>query len=181
METLRHHTERLQREIEVKTAWLVLKDHFDPTRPRRFISGVAVSSGRKNQNGYTLKAGGMTATLPVPLLLDHCWLRPIGKIFAIGAWGPQVTFQGEIVNTDRLHWAAETWEALVSRRLTAVSVQGRCLQSSIIDKTYSYWAVEEISVAECGADPHAGVRRVWQKEACAYIDRPSYVLHWEIP
>src|SRR2546428_5639736 len=106
----------LLHKIDREVAWNVLRDNFDRAQPRRFVAGLAVSSDAKNSHGHAFKARGLKVTLPVLLLWNHDWLRPIGKVHLVETCADQVHFQAEIANSARLFWAEDVWSAIVDQR-----------------------------------------------------------------
>ena len=62
--------------------------HFDGNKPRRWIHGVAISTDRPNGDGTSFCARGVIAdNLPIPLLLEYNWLRPLGRVISLEAIG----------------------------------------------------------------------------------------------
>jgi hypothetical protein len=184
METLSSFTKEMQLKIEREYAWTVLNRNFDQTKPRRFASGVCVSSARKNSNGDAFKAAGLNVTIPIPLLWNHGWLQPIGKVFAIDVFGgDEVHWKAEIINSACLSWAEDAWMEIMCKFTTGVSVGARNLASyDVFDGTYCDWGIDEISIAEKGADPGARVCRVWERAPVIYLDgRPSTTVFWSTP
>src|SRR5262245_56426530 len=117
-------TENYDKDI-AEIAFHVLRDAFDPRQSRRFVSGVCVSSPRPNANGWSFLASGLKTTTPVPLLIDHRWERPIGRVTHLRAHGEQVVFQAEVANSDHLEWAWSAWLDLRIQCMTALSIRAR--------------------------------------------------------
>ncbi len=178
LERLRNHKEEQQRQWDIEVAWNVLRPNFDGTKPRRFVSGVCVSSGEKNSNGVAFRARGVSATLPIPLLWNHLWLRPIGKVIGIETRADQVHFRAELANSGCLQWAEDVWAGVICQGVVGVSVEGRNLAPSITNGTFIDWRIAEISLTEAGADSNAQLYRVWGKEPCVRLDRPSEYVFW---
>jgi hypothetical protein len=169
----------LRDRIDLDCAWRILRDNFDHSKPRRFLSGLVVSSDDTNENGYSFKASGLKITLPVPLLWQHEWMRPIGNVDGIETRGRQVRFVAELANNGRLSWAEDVWHAIVNRRAFAASVGPRNLSAyTAFDRVYSSWELREISIVIAGADRGAHVHRVWVKAPTVALDRPSQTVHW---
>src|SRR5688572_6403107 len=100
----------------------ISKDHFyraldvaragiDPSKRRRYVSGIALSCGKPNRNGDAYAAEGMCAyDLPLPLLIEHNPLQPIGIVHAVDAVrGGRVWFKAELMNDDELFWSRQAW------------------------------------------------------------------------
>ena len=71
MDRLRDFTmELLEKKLRQGT-WDDLQGMFDPKKPKRFISGVAVSTRDKNTNGLAFDARGFQVVVPNLLLWNH--------------------------------------------------------------------------------------------------------------
>lgn len=182
METLRDYTKELQRKIDIDYASSLIQRNFDSSKPHRYVSGVAVSSKEKNANGDAFVARGVSVTLPVPLLLEHQWMKPIGKVFAIEARGDQVLFKAEIANSGRLLWLDDAWMQVVCKFMTGASIGPRNLANyPPNDSTLYNWTVDEISITEECADPGARIQRVWEMAPVVNLHRPSVTEYWKLP
>jgi hypothetical protein len=177
---LRDHSKELELKIDRKLAWDVLSRNFAVGMPRKIASGIAVSSGRKNANGNAFVAAGLTITLPTPVLANHDWLKPIGRIIHLESYGDQVHFTAEIANTGALAWAETAWDAILDKSAACVSIGPRNLTSyEPADATLYHWCIDEISVCRSGADPDARILRVWETSGAVYLDgRPTERVFW---
>jgi hypothetical protein len=179
MQTLSEFTEELRRKADLETAWATLATNFDANKPRRYVSGVAVSSKKKNARGNAFVAAGLTVTLPVVLLWNHVWLQPVGKVFAIETHGNEVHFKGELANSTRLSWVEDVWMATVCKFTTGASIGPRNLANyPPADGTFYNWTVDEISLTEEGADPSARVLRVWERLPHVSLTSPNETVYW---
>ncbi len=183
MESLSSLTDELRRKIDLDVAMSMLSTSFDANKPRRFIEGIAVSSRDKNANGDGFVALGINVTIPIPLLLSHQWLEPIGRVIAIEAREDQVFFKAEISNSGRSLGLDIAWMQMVCQFVTDISIGPRNLPNyPQHDHTLYNWSIDEISLVDQGADPNARVSRVWEIAPVIYLDgRPSTTVFWNAP
>ena len=169
--------------LATEGALRTVADNIDKRKPRRFISGIAISSRVKNANDDAFLARGLSVTLPVALLADHNFMYPIGRVTGIHARGDAVHFVAEIQNNGYMHWAEDAWASIVSRFATRVSVAPRNLENYIPrDRTLFNWTLDELSVCTHGADEHARIQRCWQDTGIIYLDdRKSRRDFWYAP
>jgi hypothetical protein len=167
--------------VDAEFAWRILGGHFDPKKPRRWIEGVAISTDRPNANGTSFCARGVVdGNLPVPLLLEHNWLRPIGRVISLEATGDHLRFKAEFPNSDLLWWASQAWEQIVALKNTPprISIEGESLVKPVIGACRC-WRANEISVVGVGADDGAVIEKVWQRHSVVYLDKPSEIVYWK--
>ncbi len=182
MESLSTLTEETRRKIDLECAWNVVRNNFDASRPRRYVSGIAVASKKHNSNGDAFIARGLNVTLPVLLLLDHDPTMAIGKVFAIEARDDQVLFKAEVCNSGRLLWLDDAWMQVVCKFMTSASIGPRNLANyRPLDSTFDNFTVDEISISQQGADPGARVCRVWEVAPVVHLHRPSITEFWSSP
>lgn len=163
-----------------ETAWQIVRSNFDATKPRRFISGVAVGSRAKDAHGNSINASGIEGLLPVLLLWNHDLLAPIGKVTKSDAVGDSLRFEAELLNTDRVAAAAQIWEHICAKRIFGASV-GVNAQAEVIDGDFIQSDLEEISVVQFAAGLGAMIRRVWTRDPVVYTDGRSSVKEiWRI-
>lgn len=156
----------------------LVENHFDASKPRRLIAGVALSTDRKNFKGDAFQARGVVpAQLPMPLLLEHNYLMPIGLVRELEVRGTQLHFRGEVANTDRMEWARQAWEKIATGESTGVSVRARDLGGAY-GRTIPSWELFELSLVGVPADYRARIESVSIKEPVVYLDRPSHRLLW---
>jgi hypothetical protein len=171
----RDHFEETQRQLRIDDALKSLDRHFfDPAEPKRLISGIAVSSRNRNSKGVAFDARGVTFTLPTPLLIDHDWNRPIGRVVGLRAWGDQLSFQAEIGND--MSVCDDIWLDVTIRSLTGVSVNADGDANS--DSTFARWRLAEISLVRSPADPGARIRKCWEKWPTVRLNGPSELVLW---
>src|SRR5438046_1310659 len=85
---------------------------FNTSKPTRLITGFAVSSARV-LNGIAFSASGAEYELPIPLLWEHDWSRPLGKITGVEVWGDALFIRAQIGNN--LKSADEIWASIISK------------------------------------------------------------------
>jgi hypothetical protein len=166
--------------VDAEFAWRILEGHFHGNRPRRWINGLAISTDRANANGTSFCARGVIdRNLPVPLLLEHNWLRPLGRVVSLDAVGNQLLFRAEFLNSDRLYWATQVWEKILAREAIRISIEGESLVKPVVG-AFRYWQVKEVSVVANGADEGAVIEKVCERHSVVYVDgRPSEIIHWD--
>jgi hypothetical protein len=179
MESLSDYTTALQRKANREIAWSVLGKRFSGSAPRRFVSGVAVSSAQPNANGQSFDArGGVALELPMPLLWQHDWCRAIGKVTDVSVRGDEVRFTAELCNGG-LSAADEVWSGLVNRLQHGVSIGPFKLHDDDGRGGHFHrWGLEEISMAPSGADPGGRIVRVWEKLHVVSLRKPAITEHW---
>ena len=181
MENARDYTKLIARQTEVESALATLdKFYFDRNKPSRFISGVALSSRKPNANEDSFIAHGVNFSLPAPLLWDHDWARPLGRVLGIEVRGEKLHYRAEVGNA--MPWTDQIWEAIKARTVEMSSVEGISLLDTVIERTYRSWQLREISVVQLGADPGAIITRCAERVPVIYVDgRPSETVHWSAP
>lgn len=172
MTRLSERTAELQRKSELDVSWTVLnfKDAFTDRKLKRFIRGVVVSSQKPNAHGNAYYAKGCRVTLPLPLLWNHETARPIGKVYALEVHDYELRFSAEIMNGGDIWWVEQVWEAIASRSARGVSMFAKNRNPASDVQPLTNWTMDEISVVETPADPHARIQRAWHKDAHIYLD-----------
>ena len=176
MEKYRSHFDEVQRQTRIDSALKSLNLHyFDRSAPSRVISGVALSTRNRNSKGTAFHAAGMTSTLPCPILLEHDWNSPVGRILSLEVRGDEILFRGEVGNDMRR--CDDIWMDIIIRSLTGVSVKaGNDVPS---DATFMSWRLDELSLTRSGADEGAIITRCSERESVIYFDgRPSETVYW---
>ena len=177
MNPIRTRFEEIQRQARIDDALSMLSKHFfDPAARKRLISGAALSSRNRNSNGTAFRAQGMTFTLPTPLLIDHDWDRPVGRVVQLAVFGDRLIFTAEVGNDMRV--CHDLWVDLVVRSVTGVSVGADPVDAVTSNGTFERWRLDEISLVRTGADPGAVITRCWEREPAVFLNRPSEILHW---
>lgn len=181
MERLRDYTKKVARQLEIESALTALSRHcFSGSKPRRFISGIAVSSRKPNSRGTSFVARGVDFTLPTVLLWNHQWERALGLVTVVETRGDQVRFKAEIAND--IPWADQIWEAIIAEKAAGISIEGHSLLDPVIERTFMCWRLAEISVVQQGADHGAVIEKVWEDRGVVFLDgRSSKTIHWELP
>jgi hypothetical protein len=166
---------------DFETTFAILQRAIDHTRRRRFISGIAISSAEvETRDGLVLNPSGATMweDVPVPLLLEHDALRPLGFVRSVDERDGALVFEAEIGNADGPVWTQEAWEALLCKSLLRVSI-GATKLGPAFGRSYGRFIVREISLTRQPADPGARVQRCWSREPALYLDeRASVIEHW---
>ena len=137
-------------EREVCLELLARPDVFD-TNIHRVIEGIA-TTGIRNKHGYILDPHGAEFTMPVPLLLSHNWLRPIGRVTKASRSPAGLKFTAQIANA-KLAWVADVWDDIKTGAFPAVSLDATNARPLASDLFFWHW--EELSVCEAGANPDA--------------------------
>ena len=160
-------------------AWSTLNNgNFIRSSPQRLVSGIAVSSSRKNELGTSFIARGANFTLPLPVLYEHRWDLPIGRVTGVSVVGDELHFVAEICNSGRLPAAEQVWRALKERQWHGVSVYGNPRAAAIKDNTLSDWTLVEISIVPNGADICARIVRVAEQSHVVSLHKPTLKVHW---
>ena len=180
MERVSDYTKELLIKLQRDGAWSSLDRNFDRSKPRRFISGIAVSSIEKNTNGTALDARGIEVVLPALLLLEHNYTYPLGKVTGVDVRGSEVRFRAEISNRSGPFWVDQVWPAIVSRDLTGVSVTSSNRRNKGSDGVWRFWCADEISIVNVGADHAARITRCWEHSPVVSLDpnKSSTIKHW---
>jgi len=178
-QTLGAYTKALIRRQNHEMAWGVLGRNFSGSAPRRFVAGIAVSSKQKNANGQAFDPNGALALqIPMPLLWDHNFCRPVGKVTGVSVRGDALHFTAEICNGG-LSSADQVWYGLVKRLQHGVSIGPFDLyEDDGFGGHFRRWGLEEITIAEAGADPDARILRVWERSNVVHLHRPSETVYW---
>jgi len=150
--------------------------HFDGGKASRLISGIAISSCLPNANDTSFLAKGVDFTLPTPLLWNHQWERPLGRVISVERRGDALHFKAEIGNN--MFWIDQIWAEVIARNAAAVSVGGESLLDPVCNRTFAYWRLNEISVGQVGADPGAVINRCWERLPYVPLNRPNETQHW---
>lgn len=183
----RDHAELVRDQVRSEYGLSCLGEHcFDVNKPRRFISGVAISSSNANANGHRFIAKGLKFSLPCPLLLDHKPGRVVGRVLSCYEVGDQVWFTAELANADvpfaDLVWSDITWRRLASCSVGSVDLEGSVSQS--VAGVLPSWGLRELSVVILGADRGAKITQCWDRLPDLDIDgvvvRPTKT-HWKGP
>lgn len=184
METLAALTDEYRRKIARASALDLVASQFDAKADRRLISGIAISSRRKNANGLAFVASGAKISLPVPILYDHQWNRPIGRAFAVEARGEELRFTAELCTRDAHPYMLQAWCEIFMKDTFHVSIGPRKTEDSVersvgpsINLLMS-WELDEISIVDAGADPDARIVRCWRQSPVVSLHRPSTITHW---
>lgn len=143
---------------------LSLPGVFHP-KIHRIVEGVVLTSKTLSQ-GYSRSPEGAEFKLPLPLLVRHSHIHPLGWVIS-ATKGPTLRFKARIAN-DRLAWADPIWEQLKTGEVDAVSFGSDVSQE---DHDYSpgrrhditKWSWIELSIVERGASEDALIHLV--KEA----------------
>jgi len=128
----------------------------------RLIHGVA-SSSAINEHKYSLIAGGMTATLPVPILSNHTGREcPIGEVFYVRRSGTKVYVRAALFDNDAADYA---WSLIQCGDLRcfsgAAARDGLKIQGVVDGKTfYDEWRLREVSICRKGANPDS-IFEIW--------------------
>src|SRR5690242_16029172 len=152
MQTLGALTDEIRREINIQWATKLCDDSIDLRRPRRFLSGICVSSRQRTTNGVGRLAGGVSVALPAPVLWNHLWEQPIGLLTKVEVHGEELHFQAELSNSGTHSWMENAWSSICSRRAACVSVCAINLQPEYLPYM-AKWKLAELSVCPQGADP----------------------------
>jgi hypothetical protein len=102
------------------------------------------------------------------LLYRHDWLRPIGLVKKLKVTANGLEFAARVANR-RLAWVEEIWRAIATGRADAVSVGPDLNHTSGLEGEFHDWPLEEISVAENGANKDAViwfVKATFRPERC---------------
>ena len=150
--------------------------HFDGGKASRLISGIAISSCLPNANDTSFLAKGVDFTLPTPLLWNHQWERPLGRVISVERRGDALHFKAEVAND--MPWVDQIWAEVIARNAAAVSVGGESLLDSVCNRTFSSGRLNEISVGQVGADPGAVIDRCWERLPYVTLNRPNETQHW---
>jgi hypothetical protein len=178
METLGALTDEIRRDINHQWAVRLGNDSIDLQRPRRFISGVAVSSSEPNERGMGMHAGGAQLWLPVPLLWNHDYQQPIGLVTMAEAHAQELRFRAEVSNNGAHEWIERAWRRINTRFASCVSIGAINLHPDMLWMSVSKWRLNEISVLPRGADPGAKIFRCWEESPVVRLGAPSVVTHW---
>ena len=176
MNQLDNDFDQAQRQRRIDDAMKSLNRHFfDPSAPKRLISGVALSSGDRNSKGIAFKAQGMTCRLPLPLLIDHDLDRPVGRVTNLWQWGRDtLLFRAEIGNDMSI--AHSIWADIQIRSVTCVSVHAAGELST--DMTFERWHLDELSLTRKGGDPGAIIKRCSELLPHVSLKGPSETVWW---
>lgn len=167
------------RTFDIECARDVIKRNLSTDAPRRFFSGVAISS-RAKIKGFSFVSAGVRPTSAGILLANHDWRTPIGALRSYKAIGDQLHYTAEVANSSRLQTAEQAWNLLVARRVEGVSI-GTGFNSEIQDEDEHVavvWDLDELSVVETGADPGACILKVWERSHVIQLNRPQETVHW---
>lgn len=163
-----------------ETVSWILDGHFSCRHQRRFIEGLAISSDRENAHGVAYIARGlMNQKLPIPLLVNHDWLMPLGRVIRASAVADRVVFTAELCNDDAHYWTAQVWPMLVAQVETGISMHAICA-SPPVDRKYKSWCMKEISVVANPADAGACIQKVYERLPYVSLDRPRETVHWSV-
>jgi hypothetical protein len=61
-----------------------------------------------------------------------------------------------------MQWADAIWQAIVAKDCVMASVEGVAL-CDLIDRTFTRWQLNEISILQIGADAGAVIQRCWER------------------
>jgi hypothetical protein len=177
MERLSNYTKQIRIEEDVRFALKSLERHFFvKNKPHRHISGIALAS--EEVRGHKVCVAGAQFELPCPLLFNHDFTYPLGKVTSIEIRGGEILFKAEIANG--IAWCDELWEHIKSRKLAAASINPVPLHERVSDNTFHLWKLAEISVLQVGADTGAVLTRCWEQDPVVHLDRPSTTTHWSV-
>lgn len=177
MSHFRSHFEKVQLQLRSDDALATLdRFYFDRSKSSRLIAGVAISSRSPNVNGDAFAAQGAQFSLPTPLLWEHDWSRPLGRVFSIKTWGDQVHFEAEIGNN--MPWVDQIWQAIIDKNADMASVEGVSLYAPPGGQAFAYWQLTEISVAQLGADPGAIITRCSERLPVVSLTQLTETVHW---
>ena len=142
----------------------------DRANLRRIITGICTTN-RENKNGRVFDPeSALIFDMPIPLLFNHDWRIPVGRVTKLKPTPEALFFEARIVD-GVLPWAQKCWEHLRSGDLPAVSVKGW---------GHDRWRLFEISVCEAGACHGATVHTVKSvlNQHIVYLDgRPRETIH----
>jgi len=180
MEPLRSNFEEVQRQTRIKLALDIVDIYFDRNAPKRLISGIALSSRNRNSKGIAFDARGVEFSLPAPLLIDHDWNQPVGRVTALEVWGDFILFKAEIGNRC-MRECDDAWSNLILQTMTGASVKADGKERMSSDKTFVRWRLDEISLTCEPADSHARVTRCSERLPYIRLDGPSETVFWSTP
>lgn len=173
----RDGTKLTQRKTEIEGTLRDLdKFYFNRNNSTRLISGICIGSGLPNENKDAFIARGVDYSLPVPLLWNHDWCRPLGLVLGLKVCGDELHFNAEIGNN--MQWVDKIWQAIITRNAADISIEGHSLLVPVIDRTLTSWYLTEISVVQSGADSGAYIDRCLERLPVVSLTRPSETEHW---
>lgn len=142
----------------------------------RCISGIALSGNFENSKGWSYEAQGLLPVrLPIALRLEHDAARRLGLVVDVRILGNQIQIHAELDDSDL---ADETWEKIVSKEMSGLSVFGGAIVTPVFDRTYRSWFLTEVSVTKFNADAGAIITKVWE-EMAPDVSRPSAPVHFD--
>ena len=173
-------SEERQRQFNLEFVWDLLSRNFIKTAPHRFISGVALTSRKPNSRGSAFVAAGAQFNLPIPLLFDHDWIKPVGKVTAISVRGDELHFTAQVANGE-LWCAKQLWQQLkvigeIDHGVSLGPAPLPVIPSA--DGAFDNWRLDEISIVPSGADRNARVLRVWERSHVVRLYAPMETVYW---
>ena len=178
METAAQFTQRRIREEQFDYAlYSIDSEGFDKRKPRRFITGIAVSSSARNTRGNSIHAAGMQFSLPSPLLWNHDWCRPFGKITSVEIRGETIRIHAEVASA--LPWHDQIWGEVVDGNVAGLSVCVIPLTDRVVNNVYRHWSLEECSAVQFPADENALITKCWEHDRVVYWNRSSTSVWWD--
>lgn len=170
----------LLRKLATEMTWDTIGSNIVGTAPKRFVSGLAISSKKRNANGQGFLARGFVDEgVRIPLLANHDLMRPLGKIIRVQvAADERLAFKAELLNSGRLLYAELLWGEIMLRSVGDVSIGPRNLGGPARDGVFDCWTLDEISIVGKGADPFALLDQCWSQAHVVYLREPREVLHW---
>lgn len=148
---------------------------------RGTISGIA-SHHEKNANGFVVKSGALTCTLPIPLRLEHG--PTIGVVRSARETDEGLFIEATVADSSTFKSAAirkrldDAWADLEAGKLSGFSVGARRGESEIVKGIRTYTRSKLLEVSAC-ADP--GQERAVIKSVKAAVRRERQALFFDGP
>jgi hypothetical protein len=148
---------------------------FDDSRDRRIIQGIC-TTGKVNSNGVIFDPAGAKFDLPLPLIFNHAWSVPCGRVTKIQVRPDGLFFEARIID-GRLAWSYKCWQDIKAGRVPAVSVHGWNIPPYVGE-----WQLQEVSLCEVGACPGAliHVAKTVVRPGVVRIVGPKETVHRDI-
>ena len=131
---------------------------FAKRGPERLIAGIATTA-QPRSDGVVVHPEGARFKLPVPLLLEHQWLRPVGEVRQIKQTGSGLEFTARLADA-RLAWNEDLWAILKGGLVTGISVLS---QNTHRGAEFWGWELLEISICETPKNHDARIVKVWER------------------
>ena len=153
-------------EIQVQVCRNILETGFSKIGALRLIAGICCT-GERGANGIALEPAGAHYELPLPLLANHQWLRPIGRVERVSRVGNTLQFVARMCDV-AFGWNGGLWPI---REAIGISVFATDRRGT---NDFRDWQLHEVSIVDAPMQRGAQIMKAWERSRVVrWDDTPS--------